>query len=219
MDMDIKLNSMQDVKDILAGTHESQTKIQIGYTPDIAPKESRAIGDKWFDADGCEWEQKDGYAVKLGKEWQQELHAYLNTFPNCPKETCTCEIPKRLDEKMKRIHGMCFDCVVALEHKIRVAGKWDEYERTKLKENAIAWLAEAERDKNIIADELSRLEFANSFGDAEQWHTGVTKEEVLNKIEEEFQRFRTEFIAKLENHDGESGEGNGNEISSSITDN
>ena len=63
--------------------------------------------------------------MKLGKVWQQELHQYLNEFPNCPKETCTCGMPKRLDEKMRKIHGMCFDCVVSMEHKIRIEGKWD----------------------------------------------------------------------------------------------
>ena len=66
----------------------------------------------------------------------------------------------------------------------------------------MAWLAEAERDKNLIAEELSKVEFANSFGDAEKWETGVTKEELLQKIEDEFQKFREDFIQKLENPDG-----------------
>lgn len=197
--MDIKINNIQDVKNLVSGNHESQNRIQIGYTPEVPKKEIREVGEKWFDSNGNEWEQKDGYAIKLGKDWQQELHAYLHTFPNCPKEVCTCGMPKRLDEKMKRIHGMCFDCVVSMEHKIRLDGKWDEYENDKLKQNALAWLKEAERDKNLIADELSRLEFTNSFGDVETFHTGTTKEEILQKIEVEFQKFRTDFIAKLEN--------------------
>jgi hypothetical protein len=100
---------------------------------------------------------------------------------------------------MKSIHGMCFDCVVEMEHKIRLEGRWDEYERQKVKENALAWLAEAERDKNAIAEELSKVEFANSFGDVEKWNTGTTKEELLKKIEEEFQKFKEDFIQKLEN--------------------
>ena len=49
-------------------------------------------------------------------------------------------MPKKIDQKMKRIHGMCFDCVVDMEHKIRLEGKWDEYEKRKVKENALAWL-------------------------------------------------------------------------------
>lgn len=195
----VKIDSMDDVKQLLKGEHVSQTSVQVGYNGEVEEKITRKVGDRWKDADGNEWEQKEGYSIKLGKEWQQELHTYLNSFPNCPKETCTCTLPKRMDEKMKKIHGMCFDCVIDMEHKIRLEGKWDEYEKQKMKENALAWLEEAERDKNLIAEELSKLEFANSFGDSEKWNTGVTKEQILQKIEEEFQKFREDFIKKLEN--------------------
>lgn len=197
--MEIKIDNVEDVKKLLHGEHESQNRVQVGYSGEKSEDtEIRKVGDKWFDSDGNEWEQKNGYKVKLGKVWQQELHEYLTTFNNCPKETCTCSMPKRLDEKMRRIHGMCFDCVIDMEHKIRLEGKWDEYEKQKVKQNAIAWLTEAERDKNLIAEELSKLDFANSFGDAEKWDVPVTKEEMLEKIEKEFEEFRKNFIEKLE---------------------
>ena len=198
---DIKIDSIQDVKDILAGKHEAQNKLQFGMA-EYAPTVTRKVGDRWVDSEGVEWEQKEGYSARVESEWRKELREQLNSFPNCGKEVCACIQPKRLDEKMRAIHGMCFDCVVSMEHKIKLEKKWDEYEREKLKQNAMAWLAEAERDKNLIAEELSKVEFANSFGDAEKWETGVTKEELLQKIEDEFQKFREDFIQKLENPDG-----------------
>jgi hypothetical protein len=196
--MEIKIDNVNDVKKLLHGEHESQNKVQVGFDGNKKESVDRTVGDKWFDDDGNEWEQKKGYKVKLGKVWQQELHQYLNSFPNCPKETCTCGIPKRLDEKMRKIHGMCFDCVVKMEHKIRIDGKWEEYEKRKMKENAVAWLKEAERDKNLIVEELSKLEFANEFGDVEKWDTQINKEELLKKIEDEFETFKIDFIEKLE---------------------
>jgi len=196
---DIKIDSIQDVKQLLQGTHESQNTIQVGFNGEIQEKITRKVGDRWFDSDGNEWEQKDGYSMKLGKVWQQELHDYLKGFSNCPKEICTCTMPKRLDDKMKAMHGMCFDCVIEMEHKIRLEKKWDEYEKEKVKLNALAWLDEAERDKNLIAEELSKVEFANSFGESEKWSSGVTKEQLLQKIEDEFEQFRQDFIKKLEN--------------------
>jgi len=206
--MDIKIESLNDVKKLLTGEHDSQQKVQVGYTEHNKEESiTRQVGDKWFDADGNEWEQKNGYKIKLGKEWQQELHQYLNTFQNCPKETCTCGMPKRLDQKMKKIHGMCFDCVVEMEHKIRLEGKWDQYEKTKLKQNALAWLKEAEKDKNLVAEELSRMEFTNDFGDNEKWKTPFNKEEMLEKIENEFVEFKKNFIEQLEKDLGESVEG------------
>lgn len=195
----VKIDGVDDIKKLLHGEHEAQQKVTVGYIPESEKeKESRQVGDRWFDEDGNEWEQKNGYKVKLGKVWQQELHGYLKSFPNCRQETCTCTMPKRLDEKMRRIHGMCFDCVIDMEHQIRLQGRWDEYERQKVKENALAWLEEAERDKNLIAEEMSKLDFANEFGDSEKWNVPFTKEEFLEKIENEFKEFRENFIKKLE---------------------
>lgn len=205
--MDIKIDGLNDVKKLIAGQHESQQKVQVGYTEENKEDTtSRKIGNKWFDEDGNEWEQRNGYKIKLGKAWQQELHEYLNTFQNCPNETCTCGMPKKIDEKMKRIHGMCFDCVIDMEHKIRLEGTWDEYEKRKVKQNALAWLVEAERDKNSIASELSRMEFTNDFGDIEEWKTPFNKEEMLEKIENEFAEFRKNFIEQLERDLGERSE-------------
>jgi hypothetical protein len=206
--MEIKIENIQDVKKLLAGEHDNQNRIQVGYAGEkLEDTEIRKVGDKWFDSDGNEWEQKNGYTVKLGKEWQQELHSYLKSFPNCRKETCTCNMSKRLDEKMRRIHGMCFDCVIDMEHTIRLEGKWDEYERQKLKENALAWLTEAENDKNSIAEELSKVDFANEFGDSEKWNVPIHKEGLLEKIESEFKEFKENFIEKLDK-DLEEGVGN-----------
>lgn len=194
---DIRIDGINDVEKLIRGEHESQTKVQVSV-PERQEYEIHNVGDKWTDADGNEWEQKNGYTIKLGKPWQQELHSYLKKFPNCPKETCKCEFPKRLDEKMQMIHGMCFDCVIDMEHKIKLEGRWDEYETGKIKSNAYAWLKEAESDKNVIADELSKAEFTNDFGDLEKWDVGKTKEQILQKIEEEFEKFKTEFIAELD---------------------
>lgn len=203
--MDIKINSLDDVKKLLAGEHETQQKVNVGYEAENKlEKITRNVGDKWFDSDGNEWEQKEGYRVKLGKQWQQELHQYLNSFPNCQKETCTCTMPKKLDQKMKMIHGMCFDCTISFEHNLRLQGKWEEYERQKIKENAMSWLKDAEKDKNVIVDELSRLEFTNDFGEIEKWDTRINKDELLKKIEKEFEQFRKDFIDQIEETDGSS---------------
>jgi hypothetical protein len=52
----------------------------------------------------------------------------------------------------------------------------------------------------MIAEVLSKAEFVNEFGDVEKWDTGKSKEELLEKIENEFQKFREDFIQKLENY-------------------
>lgn len=195
----IRIDGVEDVSKMLHGEHESQQKVTVGYSNvDEETLKVKKIGDRWKDSDGNEWEQKDGYTIKLGKDWQQELHQYLHSFPNCRKDTCICTLPKKIDEKMKKLHGMCLDCVVDMEHKIRLEGKWDEYENQKVKENALSWLKEAEKDKNLIAEELSKVDFANEFGDSEKWTVPISKEELLKKIENEFEEFKKKFINSLD---------------------
>ncbi|WWT39298.1 hypothetical protein [Microcystis phage Mel-JY01] len=207
--MNLKIDSINDVKKLVIGEHESQNKLQVGYDGEKKISEKREIGDRWFDDDGVEYEQKDGFVVKLGKQWQQELREYLNNFPNCPKEKCTCEFPKRIDEKMKKIHGKCFDCVLKFESDLRKQKKFDEYEKEKILSNAKSWLIEAERDKNLIAEEMSKMEFTNDFG-IEKWNVPVSKEQYLEKINKEFDEFKEKFITRLEQELSENfGENNG----------
>ena len=54
----------QKVQDMLDGKH--QRKIQVGAVPDNI-HEGRKVGERWFDSDGKEWEQKNGYRTNITK--------------------------------------------------------------------------------------------------------------------------------------------------------
>ena len=54
--------NLQKVQDMLDGN--STRKIQSGYT---VVEETHKVGDRWFDSDGKEWEQKNGYRVNITK--------------------------------------------------------------------------------------------------------------------------------------------------------
>ena len=43
--------------------------------------------------------------------------------------SCNCIEPGVADLKMKAIHGMCLNCVVEMEHKLKLEGKYEEYEK------------------------------------------------------------------------------------------
>lgn len=187
--------STQDIRQMLKGEHKSQQSIQVGYEGETVFVK-REIGDTWTDEDGNTWEQREGYKVKHGKF--DDLRRELRTFTNCRREECTCHKPNRLDEKMRVLHGMCFDCVVEYEHELRLENKFDDYAREKVRNNALAWLKEAEADKDAIIAELSKMTFVNEFGKVENWQTGINPEELKERIESEFESFKTDFIAKLE---------------------
>lgn len=188
-----KLKNTKAVSEMLDGVHRTQTKTTIGFE-ETSGYVRREVGEQWQDTNGDMWEQKAGYKVKLGKLHQ--LRQDLKKFPNCMKETCECKNPKRLDEKMRAFHGMCFDCVLSMESKLRMSGEYDRYEKKKMLENAKAWLKQAQFEKDALKVAL-KMKFINENGSVEEWN-GVDIEAVLSKIDADFEKLREEYIEKLE---------------------
>lgn len=189
-----KLQNVKAIKEMLAGTHRTQTKTTIGFENKEFVK--REVGEQWTDEFGNLWEQKKGYKVKLGK--LSEVRKQTSQFPNCPKETCTCTNPSSADKKMMAYHGMCLECVTDMETTLKLEGKYKEYERNKMLENAKAWLKQAEVEKEILKSAL-KAQYILEDGRVEEWEGGMSPEELEAKIDAEFEKFKTEFIGKLEN--------------------
>lgn len=207
--MSKKLQNVKAIKQMLDGTHKFQTKKTVGFSDaDAAAKknERHEIGDIWEETDPVTGnvyviEQRDGFRIKKSKNSEvfQQVRDELNRFNRCPKETCTCTNPQRIDEKMRRIHDMCFDCVIEMEHELRKQDKFEEYERERVKNNAMAWLRSAEQDINLLKQAYTQsTQFvSNSSGDLETWTAKMTPEEFEEKIQKEFEKFKEKFLNKL----------------------
>jgi len=189
--MSKKLKNIKAVNEMLLGEHKTQTKKTISF--EGAKFVKKEVGETWIDDDGQSWEQKNGYRVKVGKF--AKLREDLKAFPNCNKETCTCIEPSQADLKMKAYHGMCLDCVVDMEHTMKLEGDYDEYERKKLLSNGEAWLTNAEVEKEVLKSTI-KAAFVNEDGSIEEW-SGGSEEDVIAKIDNGFKKFKTDFIEKL----------------------
>jgi len=189
-----KLKNIKAVQEMLGGEHKTQTKKTVSF--DKKEVLRREVGDTWTDDKGQKWEQRNGYKVKVGK--LSELREELKKFPNC-KDGCESYLdPGQADLKMKAIHGMCLNCVVSMEHELQLKGEYEEYERKKLLSNAEAWLKQAEVEKEILKKAL-KASFVNEDGSIEEWGGEMTEEELIQKIDEGFEKFKTDFIDKLKN--------------------
>ena len=203
--MSKKLQNIKAVKQMLDGTHKFQTKKTIGFS-DAKQKakknEKRNVGDIWDEEiNGIMYtiEQKNGFRVKKPKNSiLSEVREYLNSYPNCQKDCCKTSY-NHLDKKMQKIHGMCYDCVIQMEHELKKQGKYEEYERKKITENALAWLKRAEQDvehlKQVYTEDYTTV--AGADGQLETWKAKMTPEEFENKIEKEFDKFKENFLEKL----------------------
>jgi hypothetical protein len=214
--MSKKLQNVKAVQQMLDGSHKFQTKKTTGFSDAklVAKKNERhEIGDTWEETDSTGnifvIEQKDGFRIRKTKNSEifQELRDDLKSFPNCRKEICTCSGIHLIDKKMQVIHKMCFDCVIDMEHEMTKAGTYEEYSKNKIRENALAWLAAAERDVNMLKQTYTQAaEFVtNSDGVLETWGAKMTPAEFEETVQSQFTKFKENFLKNL---DGESNENN-----------
>jgi len=204
--MSKKLQNVKAVQQMLDGTHKFQTKKTVGFSDAQSKKsEHREIGDVWEETDSNGnvhvIEQREGFRIRKTKNSEifQSIRDELQSFPNCRKDTCTCIGTHQLDQKMRKIHGMCFDCVIEMEHELKKAGKYDEYEQNKIRENAMAWLRDAEQDVDLLKQAYTQVQqfVSNSDGQVEHWSAKMTAEEFENTIQKQFEEFKTKFLEKL----------------------
>jgi hypothetical protein len=209
--MSKKLQNVKAVQQMLDGSHKFQTKKTVGFSDSEKTakiNERHDIGDVWEEIDtssGITYiiEQRDGFRIKKTKnsEALQSLREEIRSFPNCRKETCTCLGTHRLDKKMQTLHGMCFDCTIEMEHELKTAGKFEEYEQSKIRENKLAWLAAAERDVEMLREAYTQASqfVTNSEGEKENWSARMTPDEFNETIQKQFDIFKEKFLNNLDN--------------------
>jgi len=208
--MSKKLQNTKAIQQMLDGTHKFQTKKPVGFSDaeQVAKRNERhEVGDTWEEMDSGTgityiYEQRDGFRVKKTKasDALQSIREEIRAFPNCRKETCTCIGTHHLDQKMRKIHGMCFDCTIEMEHELRKEGKFEEYEQSKIRENKLAWLAAAERDVAMLKQAYTQASkfVTNSEGQQEAWTARMTSEEFDETIQKQFDKFKQEFLNNLD---------------------
>lgn len=206
--MSNKLQNIKAIQDMLEGRHKFQTKKTVGFS-DAAESAKRnehhEIGDVWEETDtnGNIFivEQRDGFRIRktVNTDVMQSVRDDLRIFKNCRKDVCTCVGTHPLDQKMKKIHDMCFDCVIEMEHEMKKAGTFDDYARNKIKENALAWLRSAERDVELLKQSYTQASkfVTNAEGETETWAAKMTPEEFEDQIQKQFDSFKEKFLNKL----------------------
>ena len=95
--------NLEKVQSYLDGTH--QGKIQSGYT---SIEEKHEIGDKWFDSEGIQWEQMNGYYSKVSK--MGNVGIFSKQCKDCDKP-CTKSFDVDTYDRMNR----CYNCQTTFE--------------------------------------------------------------------------------------------------------
>jgi hypothetical protein len=101
-------DNLQRIQDVLDDKH--QGKIVVGQYS-VGNSETRKVGDKWTDSDGQEWEQKEGYRMKLSNT------PAVGLGDNC--SDCDNLILQKWDKHMYTLHKRCYHCQIDFEAKLK----------------------------------------------------------------------------------------------------
>jgi hypothetical protein len=94
-------------------------KPQVGFGDQESDRHE--VGEKWTDLDGVEWEQKNGYRVKVNKMPAKGM--FSKQCKDCDKN---CSIEKRHVDTYNRFER-CFHCQINFEVDLKAKGKWEEW--------------------------------------------------------------------------------------------
>ena len=171
--------------------------IKTGYGSGTG-REYRAEGEVWTDSDGKTWKKSGDTIVRIDNEdhWKflVELRKSMEVPKNCPK--CNREMKNNhLNKKFWRLYKQCFDCTIEEHTRMKIDGRWTNFEETKLLEN--------ERDyykdilammKDYIKNELKEVnQYVNEDGTIEKWSNASYKEQ-KDFFENEIQEIEKRLI-------------------------
>jgi hypothetical protein len=177
---EFKQRDVQRMRNIITGKTGDRTQVLGGWESKI---EEHKEGDTW-EEDGKKWTIKNGIKQSITK---LDKFKHLISMPlTCP----TCKKPMKADElnkKMYSVHKMCLNCVVDMEAKLKLEGKYEEYEKNILNMNKNASLEEFEMALDSWLEEKDT--FVTEQGDIESWQGG-DKTQVYQELKKKIEEFR-----------------------------
>lgn len=205
-----KLKNIKAVTELLHGVHRTQTRKTFGFSDATATAEKnkmREVGEVWTETDGngnvIYWQQMNGYRRKSNtnpelSEVLFETRQYAKSFINCPKDQCTCVAPTRIDEKFRLKAGMCEECVIGHETKLKYSGKFNEYARNKMQKNADSFFAQSDKEVEELKRQLKTpINFVqNADGLTEKWESS-NADALCQQIDEQYHTFKEKVKEKL----------------------
>ena len=160
---EFKKSDVQRMRNLITGKSGDKTQVLAGWDKH---KIDHKEGDIWEET-GRKWTIKNGIKQNITKLDRIKNLAIMPL--TCP----TCKKPMKindLNKKMYSIHQMCLDCVIDMEAKIKLEGRWDEYAKNVMNSNKNASLEEFEQAIDSWMQDKDT--FVSEAGDIESWSGG-----------------------------------------------
>lgn len=177
---EFRTRDVQRMRNIITKNINNKTGVQVGYTKEY---EEHKEGEIWEER-GKKWTIKNG--IKQTVTRFDNIKKKIFNPILCPN--CNNPMTKgHLDKYMFSIHNKCSDCVFEYETKLKIQGKFEEYEKNIIKEGIKYHIKEME---GVLLELLmnNSEHFSTENGEIEEW-----KGKRNNKFVEDIQ----EYIQKL----------------------
>lgn len=166
---------------IETGKYDKNTTV--GYTK---ASETRNVGDVWEDEHN-KYEKKEGYILKTGKnsEALQEIRNFLKEKSTCKNSECKTIKKSEKDIKVIQQNGFCINCTIDMEHELRTAGVFQEYQNYKVWTRMIIYgKSRLEELKQSLLDVKPFYEYVNEDGTTEKWELPSSVEDTKKGIQD-----------------------------------
>jgi hypothetical protein len=90
---------------------------------------------------------------------------------------------------MYKIHKKCFNCVIEMEHKLRIRNEYDDYEKEAVANNAEDYINHLE-SYLIEALNTSNNQYVSERGEVERWKGGTDKDKLSSEINKAISSFK-----------------------------
>lgn len=181
---EFKKSDVQRMRNLITGKSGDRTQVLGGWENKI---EEHKEGDTWEEG-GKKWTIKNGIKQSITKlDKFKHLISLPLTCPNCHKPMKADD----LNKKMYSIHKTCLDCVINMEAKIKLEGRWDDYAKNIMNSNKNASLEEFEQALDSWLEEKDT--FVTEQGDIESWQGG-DKAELYKQLKEKISELREKDI-------------------------
>jgi hypothetical protein len=163
----------------------------LGYVGD--QNKHRNEGEVWEDREGIKWQKVKGRILRLSKTQGDFIREAIGV------DTCKCGLEikwgNRLDRKMFAKTGMCFECLIDYETKLRIVGIYNLYQNTKMLSNELAFCHDIQDNvKDTIhyfENEDSTLEILCNMEGESQKFEGTNAEAILAGAKNDLQLLKT----------------------------